>query len=143
MSALEIFVRVRQYRNRAAEFFQLAAGAFSLEVRERYLAIADHYIALADAEVRADRLARRKRLEDMRMTRQAVRPAGNLVSAPAQAEASETSLVPEPLQLHVLPRGKVERSGSHGRQRSQAQCSYAGRAQMAAQSGFPPRKSAP
>ena len=142
MSALEIFVRVRQYRNRAAEFFQLAAGAFGVEVRERYLAIADHYIALADAEIRADRLARRKRLEDMRAARQSAQQAASVTDVSARAETSETD-APEPVKLPLLPRGKGQSSGPHGRPSSQVQCSYAGPAQMVAQSAFPPRKSAP
>lgn len=70
MSALEIFVRIRQYKDRAAEFYALAAQAFSLEVRARYLAVADHYMALAEAEMRFDRTARRQRLEHMRAERE-------------------------------------------------------------------------
>lgn len=70
MSALEIFVRIRQYKDRAAEFYALAAQAFSLEVRTRYLAIADHYMALAEAEMRFDQTTRRQRLEHMRAERE-------------------------------------------------------------------------
>jgi hypothetical protein len=70
MSTLEVFVRARQYKDRAAEFFDLAAQPFSDEVRARYLAIADHYMALADTEIRNDRLERRKRLEVMRAERE-------------------------------------------------------------------------
>jgi hypothetical protein len=70
MSALEIFVRIRQYKDRAAEFYALAAQAFSLEVRARYLAIADHYMALAEAEMRFDQTTRRQRLEYMRAERE-------------------------------------------------------------------------
>lgn len=70
MSALETFVRIRQYKDRAAEFYALAAQAFSLEVRARYLAIADHYMALAEAEMRFDQTTRRQRLERMRAERE-------------------------------------------------------------------------
>lgn len=70
MSALETFVRARQYKDRAAEFFELAAQPFSEEVRARYLAIADHYTELADAEIRTDKLIRRKRLDLMRTERE-------------------------------------------------------------------------
>src|ERR1700733_15665855 len=69
MSALETFVRARHYKDRAAEFFDLAGQPFNEEVRARYLAIADHYMALADAEIRTDKLIRRKRLDLMRSER--------------------------------------------------------------------------
>ncbi|MGA9891870.1 MAG: hypothetical protein WBQ55_05770 [Xanthobacteraceae bacterium] len=42
MSALDTFIRARHYKDRAAEFFDLAGQPFSEEVRTRYLAIADH-----------------------------------------------------------------------------------------------------
>jgi hypothetical protein len=70
MSALERFVRARRFRSCAANYYELAAGAFSLDVRTRYLAIADHYTALADTELRSDKLERKKRLEEMRGERE-------------------------------------------------------------------------
>jgi len=72
MSALEVFVRARQYKDRAAEYLALAAQPFSEEVRARYLAIADHYMALAEGEIRTDRLMRQKRLEQTRAERKKV-----------------------------------------------------------------------
>jgi hypothetical protein len=77
MSALETFVRIRQFKDRAAEFFDLAAQPFCEEVRVRYLAIADHYVALAEAEMRNDRLTRQLRLERMRALREKSRRAPN------------------------------------------------------------------
>jgi len=70
MSGLDRFVRARRFRTRAADYYELAAGAFSLDVRTRYLAIADHYAALAETELRSDKLERKQRLEEMRVERE-------------------------------------------------------------------------
>jgi hypothetical protein len=120
MSALETFVRVRQYKNRAAEFFQLAAGAFSPEVRERYLVIADHYNALADGEILSDRLARRRLLEQMRVMRQR-----KAVAAKSKACHEAPPRVTEPVKLWIV-------QGAGG-----------GRQRLAVQSSFPVVKSKP
>ena len=44
--------RARTYRDRAAEFLNLARSAGEADVRNRYLTIAQHYRTLADAEER-------------------------------------------------------------------------------------------
>jgi hypothetical protein len=116
MSALETFVRIRQYKDRAAEFFELSGRPFSEEVRARYLAIADHYTALADAELRADQLVRKQRLDRMRSEREKSR---RLKTTPA---------VPFPV---------ANDTKFFARRRS------AGPAQMAAQAAFPAAKPAP
>jgi hypothetical protein len=131
MSALEIFVRIRQYRNRAGEFHQLAARSFSLEVRERYLTIADHYTALADAELRSDRLARKKRLEQMRAERERSERKKRTVTGGATIDHRADPRSPEPVKLRVT-KGAGKGSAQRG-----------GRLQMAAQSDFATTKSAP
>jgi hypothetical protein len=101
MSALERFVRARQYRSCAADYYELAAGAFSVDVRARYLAIADHYTALAETELRSDRLERKKRLEDMRAERQKRAAAAKLQSSdPTPSRASQ------PIKLRVIQGAK-------------------------------------
>jgi hypothetical protein len=141
MSALEIFVRIRQYRDRAAEFFELAAQPFTEEVRARYLAIADHYVALADAELRTDRLVRKKRLEQMRAEREKSRRTENAAGAglkmdppPTQGEPAQ----PEPAQrdlasakLRLVKGAKQPAPREHG-----------GHQQMAAQADFATVRSA-
>jgi len=136
MSALEIFVRIRQYRDRAAEFFELAAQPFTEEVRARYLAIADHYVALADAELRTDRLVRKKRLEQMRAEREKSRRTENTASAelkmdppPAQREPAQRELASAKLRL--VKGAKQPAPREHG-----------GRQQMAAQADFATVRSA-
>jgi hypothetical protein len=65
MSVLDTFIRIRSYRDRADEYYRLAAEPFNFDVRERYLAVADHYAALAEAEFSADRVARKRRLQEL------------------------------------------------------------------------------
>jgi hypothetical protein len=119
MSALEVFVRARQYKDRAAEYFELAAQPFSEEVRARYLAIADHYMALAEGEIRTDRLMRQQRLKQMRADRQKSRRMDVALGRPAQ----------EPPKLRLVEGAKPPRqhAGSGG---------HSGPAQMVAQSAF-------
>jgi len=120
MSALEIFVRVRQYRNRAAEFFRLAAGAFSLEVRERYLVIANHYNALADGEILSDRLARRRLLEQMRAKRQR-----KAVAAKSKPGHEAPRCAPEPIKLRFIQgAGKGAKRAGGNRPRLTVQSSF-------------------
>ena len=69
MSALKTFIRVRQYRQRAEKYYRMASDELSDDVRARYLAIGDHFSALAEAEIRADRLERKRRLDQMRADR--------------------------------------------------------------------------
>jgi hypothetical protein len=59
-----------------------------MDVRKRYLAIADHYAALAETELRADRLERKRRLEEMSATR-AKKAAADGRHRPAQAGISQ------------------------------------------------------
>jgi len=116
MSALETFVRIRQYKDRAAEFFELSGQPFSEEVRARYLAIADHYMALADAEWRTDQLVRKQRLDRMRSERE---------------KSQRRSMAP----AAIFP--VANDTKSFARRRS------AGSTQMAAQATFPAAKPAP
>jgi len=133
MSALEVFVRIRQFKARAAEYFELAAQPESEEVRARYLAIADHYMALAEAELRADRLGRRKRLDRMRKERARSRRADETSDADAGPKADDPpSRPPRPAKLRVIEGAKrVPQRGT------------AGPAQMVAQAEFVIVKSAP
>jgi hypothetical protein len=72
MSVLDDFVRMRRYRNRAAEFDELAdIEGFSV-VGRRYRTIARHYRELADREERLDKARMVERLELLRVKRQAV-----------------------------------------------------------------------
>jgi hypothetical protein len=125
MSALETFVRARQYKDRAAEFFELAAQPFSEEVRARYLAIADHYTELADAEIRTDKLIRRKRLDLMRTEREKPQRADVTPDADLKADLREAPRAPEPAKPRVVKNG-----------RELTQRRNPGPAQMAAQADF-------
>jgi hypothetical protein len=131
MSALETFVRIRQYKDRAAEFFGLAAHSFSLEVRARYLAIADHYMALAEAETRADRLTRKQRLEHMRSERE---KSQRTASIPAAALRPEPPAAVRMLRPAAPPAVKSAKRP--------AQRKSTGAVQMAAQANFTAAKSA-
>jgi hypothetical protein len=97
VSVLERFVRMRLLRDRAAEYFDMSSGAFSVDVRARYLAIADHYSALAEAELLEDRLERRRRLETMRSDR---------VRRPVDAQSHRAPQIPtraqQPVKLRVI-----------------------------------------
>ncbi len=111
----------------------MASGSFSLEVRERYLAIADHYIALAEAEVRSDRLARKTRLEQMRIEREktgAKSPGGLTADRPAAVRRPGPTKPRSILGAREAAKGPAQRGG-------------AGRPQMAAQSDFAIVTSAP
>jgi len=70
MSVLDDFVRMRRYRNRAAEFDELAdIEGFSVAGR-RYRTIARHYKELADREERLDKARMAQRLELLTVKRQ-------------------------------------------------------------------------
>ncbi|MGB6444898.1 MAG: hypothetical protein WBF47_06850 [Xanthobacteraceae bacterium] len=73
MSALQTFERMREYRQRAADYYRMASRNYSDDVRARYLAIADHFLSLADADMQADRLERKRRLQEMQSNREAMR----------------------------------------------------------------------
>ena len=70
MSVLEVLLRIRRHRSRAAEFRALAEASVSPDVRSRNLAIAEHYGALADAEERSERAKVIERLESLKADRQ-------------------------------------------------------------------------
>jgi hypothetical protein len=125
MSALEIFVRARQFKDRAAEYFELAAQPYSEEVRARYLAIADHYMALAEGEIRTDRLIRQKRLDLMRAAREKSRRADATPDVGLKANHPPAPRAPEPAKLRLVQGAKrpVQRGSS-------------GPIQMAAQADF-------
>jgi hypothetical protein len=130
MSALEVFVRARQYKDRAAEYYELAAQPFSEEVRARYLAIADHYMALAEGELRTDRLMRQKRLEQMRAAREQSRRTDAASDTTSETDHPPVQHAQEPAKLHLVEDAEPpKRHGSSGGQ--------SGPAQMAAQSVFP------
>jgi hypothetical protein len=101
MSVLDTFIRIRGFRDRAAEYYRLAAEPFNLNVRERYLAIADHYAALADGELVADRLARKRRLQDMNAERNRKSFTGSVVANPAPPLPRPS----EPPKLRVIAGG--------------------------------------
>jgi len=70
VSALTTFIRIRQFRARAAEHYYLASTEdVSEDVRARYRAIGDHFTALAEAELAADKSERKRRLEKLRADR--------------------------------------------------------------------------
>lgn len=129
MSALEVFVRARQYKVRAAEYFELAAQPFTEEVRARYLAIADHYMALAEAEIRTDSLMRQKRLGQMRAEREKSRRADTAPNVGLRAGQPLGRPAQEPPKLRLVEGAKPpQQHGSSG--------GHSGPAQMAAQSVF-------
>jgi hypothetical protein len=129
MSALEVFVRARQYKDRAAEYFELAAQPFSEEVRARYLAIADHYMALAEGEIRTDRLMRQQRLKQMHADRQKSRRMDVAPDPRLKADHPLGRPAQEPPKLRLVEGAKPprQRGGSGG---------HSGPAQMVAQSAF-------
>jgi hypothetical protein len=129
MSVLEVFVRARQYKDRAAEYFELAAQPFSEEVRARYLAIADHYMALAEGELRTDKLMRQKRLEQMRAEREKSRHTNAAPDAALRADHPPARRAQEPAKLRLVQSAKPPRQ--HG-----SSSGHSGTAQMAAQSDF-------
>ncbi len=69
MSVLDDFARMRLYRNRAAEFEQLADAALVPSEQHRYRIIARHYRELADREERADKARMAERIELLKLRR--------------------------------------------------------------------------
>jgi len=69
MSVLDDFVRMRRYRNRAAEFDELADIERFSVVGRRYRTVARHYKELADREERLDKARMAERLELLRVKR--------------------------------------------------------------------------
>ena len=70
MSVLDDFVRMRHYRDRAAEFELLADAEPLSQVRLRYRIIAQHYKVLADPEERGDKARMAERLERLNLERE-------------------------------------------------------------------------
>ena len=70
MSVLDVFARMRLYRERASEFELLAETEASHDVRLRYRIIARHYRELAEREEQADKARMADRLERLRPQRQ-------------------------------------------------------------------------
>jgi hypothetical protein len=97
MSVLDRFVRARRFRTSAAEYYDLAAEALNFDVRKRYLAIADHYIALAETELRADKLERKRRLEEMSAER-----AKKAAAARSSSIAQTPIPGPQPVKLRII-----------------------------------------
>ena len=69
MSMLDVFARMRLYRNRASEFELLAEAEPLPEARVRYRIVAHHYNELAAGEERADKANVAKMLEQLRLKR--------------------------------------------------------------------------
>jgi hypothetical protein len=92
MSALQTFELIREYRQRGANYARMADSAYSGDVRFRYSAIADHFTALADRVMRADRLERKKRLEEMQAKR-ALRKSAWEASSAINRDLLRSSLV--------------------------------------------------
>jgi hypothetical protein len=69
MSVLDDFARMRLYRNRAAEFEELADKALVPSAERRYRTIARHYRQLADREERADKARMAEHLQLLKLKR--------------------------------------------------------------------------
>ena len=74
MSVLDVFARIRLYRERASEFELLAETEVSADVRLRFRIVARHYRDLADREEKADKTKFAERIERVRLQRQQVAP---------------------------------------------------------------------
>jgi len=86
MSVLDVFARIRLYRERAAEFHWLADNEHVPSVRRRYRAIARHYSELADQEEQSDKARMAERLRQLKLQRE---EAANKPSAPIYLIAAE------------------------------------------------------
>jgi hypothetical protein len=67
MSVLDDFLRIRLYRERAADFQWLADNAVIATVQRRYRTIARHYSQLADREEQCDKSRMTERLKQIRL----------------------------------------------------------------------------
>jgi hypothetical protein len=74
MSVLDVFARMRLYRERASEFELLAETEVAADVRLRFRIVARHYRDLADREEKADKTKFAERIERVRLQRQQVAP---------------------------------------------------------------------
>jgi hypothetical protein len=109
---LDTFIRIRGYRDRAAEFYRRAAKPNPFDVKQRYLAVADHYASLADGEVAADRLVRQRLLQERAAERKrdavaAKDYAATAITAKGKPEPVPVSerRPPEPPKLRVIAGG--------------------------------------
>jgi hypothetical protein len=74
MSVLDVFARMRLYRECASEFELLAETEVSADIRLRFRIVARHYRDLADREEKADKTKFAERIERVRLQRQQVAP---------------------------------------------------------------------
>ena len=84
MSVLDVFVRMRLYRERASEFELLADAEVSPDVQSRYRIIARHYRELTDREEQADKNRMAELIERARLQRQ---QAAAKATLPARSDA--------------------------------------------------------
>ena len=73
MSVLDVFARMRLYRERASEFDLLAETEASPDVRLRFRVVARHYRELMDRELQADKARMTELMERARLQRQQAR----------------------------------------------------------------------
>jgi len=78
MSVLDVFARMRLYRERASEFELLAETEVSADVRLRFRVVARQYRDLADREEKTDKAKFAERIERVRLQRQQVAPKSTL-----------------------------------------------------------------
>jgi hypothetical protein len=91
MSVLDVFARMRLYRERASEFELLAETEVSADVRLRFRIVARHYRDLADREEKADKTKFAERIERARLQRQ---PAASKASLPATSNSHSFPIGP-------------------------------------------------
>jgi hypothetical protein len=80
MSVLDDFMRMRLYRNRAAEAELLAETEPLPEARFRYRIVARHYRELADREERSDKARMAEHLELLKLKRREAAGSGRVVA---------------------------------------------------------------
>jgi hypothetical protein len=91
MSVLDVFVRMRLYRERASEFELSAEAEDSPDVRLRYRIAARHYRELAEREEKADKVRMAERLKQLRAQRQ--KPAATQTTLSAESDAAQLFLI--------------------------------------------------
>jgi hypothetical protein len=91
MSVLDVFVRMRLYRERASEFELSAEAEDSPDVRLRYRIAARHYRELAEREEKTDKVRMAERLKQLRAQRQ--KPAATQTTLSAESDAAQLFLI--------------------------------------------------
>jgi hypothetical protein len=91
MSVLDVFVRMRLYRERASEFELLAEAEDSPDARLRYRVVAKHYRELAEREEKADKARMDERLRRLRAQR--LKPAATQTTLSAESDAAQLFLI--------------------------------------------------